>query len=151
MTCKEFFERTKIDLDDLKGAVVLTVKPLMGKNDVIGSKMLKCLEFIAKRLKEEGYKIDSYDWEWKGDAIFWYYIKNKNLSEKYKHFGPPVKEIEHLKKFRERYKGKRLKKQGSRVYIELKRKSPYVMDFMKTLLKNSYIREKIRSIRLLKE
>jgi tRNA nucleotidyltransferase (CCA-adding enzyme) len=147
----EFFERKKISLDDLKGAVVLKAKGMSGKDDVVGSKLLKAFEFIARRLKDEGYKIESYDWEWNKEAIFWYYIKNKRLPKKYKHFGPPIKEEDHLEKFRRKYKNKELQKQGSRVYVELERENSYVMDHMKTLLKHSYLKDKVKSVKLLKE
>ncbi|MBU2639381.1 MAG: CCA tRNA nucleotidyltransferase [Nanoarchaeota archaeon] len=148
---REFFIRKKVSLDDLKGAVILKAIPLKGKNDVVGSKLLKSFEFIAKRLKEEGYKIDDYNWEWNKHALFWYFVKNKTLPKKYKHFGPPVKEEEHLKKFKEKYKNKELKKQGNRVYIELKRENPYVLDFLKKLLKHLYLRDKVKDIGVLKE
>ncbi len=146
-----FFERKKISLDDLKGMIVLKAIPKNGKEDVIGSKLLKAFEFIARRLKEEGYKISKRDWEWDKNALFWYYVKEKTLPSKYKHFGPPVKEVEHLKKFKEKYKGKKLKTEGNRIYVELTRQKPYIMDFLKELLKHEYLKDKIKDIGILKE
>lgn len=146
-----FFERKKISLDELKGMIVLKAIPKSGKEDVIGSKLLKAFEFIAKRLKEEGYKISRRDWEWDKNALFWYYVKEKMLPSKYKHFGPPVKEVEHLKKFKEKYKGKKLKTKGNRVYIELTRQKPYIMDFLKELLRHEYLKDKVKDIGILKE
>tara|TARA_Y100000034_G_scaffold135055_1_gene205497 strand:- start:820 stop:2031 length:1212 start_codon:yes stop_codon:yes gene_type:complete len=146
-----FFERKKLDLEDLKGAVVLAVAPLSGKEDVVGSKLLKAFEFIGKRLKEEGFKIGDYDWEWNKTAIFWYFVKNKKLSINYKHFGPPIKEDDHLEKFRKKYSKNPLKKQGSRVYVELTRDKPYVMDYLKVLIKHSYLKGKVKGIKILKD
>ena len=146
-----FFKREKLDMEKLKDAVVVKVKALQGKDDVVGGKLLKAFEFIGKRLREEGYKFSDYDWEWDDYAIFWYHVKNKELSKKYKHFGPPVKEDDHLEKFKKKYKGKRLQRQGSRVYVELTRDKPYVVDFMKKLLNHSYLKDKVKDMRLLRE
>jgi len=148
---KCFFERKKIELEDLKDAIVLTVVPLKGKEDIVGSKLIKALEFIEKRLDEEGFEVESSDWDWNGKALFWFYVKNKKLPKKYKHYGPPIKEEAHLNIFREKYKNKKLKREGARVYVDLDRKCTDVHDFMKELIKHPYIKEKVKEIKILKK
>ncbi len=143
-----FFEMKNIDEEKLKGALVLEAKSLKGKRDVVGSKLLKALDFIANRLKDEGYEVEDYDWEWNDKIKFWYFIKEDKLSEKYKHFGPPIKEEGHLKIFKRKYKKYKLLKDDGRVYVELERKYKDVFSFVKNLLRHKYLKGKVREIKI---
>ena len=62
-----------------------------------------------------------------------------------------VKREGHLEKFKEKYKGHKLKRDGSRVYVELEREHVSVMDFMKRLLRHSYLKDKANGLKLLGE
>ncbi len=146
---EKFFVLNKINDEDLRGALILEAKALKGKKDIIGSKLLKALDFIAKRLKEEGYEIEDYDWEWSEKIKFWYFVKENELSEKYRHYGPPIKEEKHLEEFRRKYKKYKLLRDDGRVYIELKRKHKDVFSFVKSLLKDEYLKDKVREIKLI--
>ena len=146
---ESFFEMKSIDDEKLKGALVLGVKILKGKKDIIGSKLLKALDFIADRLKDEGYEVENYDWEWDKNIKFWYFIKENELNEKYKHFGPPIKEEGHLKVFKRKYKNYKLLRDDGRVYVELKRKYKDVFSFVRDLLKHKYLKDKVKEIKLL--
>jgi len=146
---ESFFEMKSIDEEKLKGALVLEVKSLKGKKDIIGSKLLKTLDFIADRLKDEGYEVENYDWEWDKNIKFWYFIKEDELSERYKHFGPPIKEEGHLKVFKRKYKNYKLLRDDGRVYVELKRKYKDVFSFVRDLLKHKYLKDKVKEIKLL--
>ncbi|MAF50553.1 MAG: CCA tRNA nucleotidyltransferase [Nanoarchaeota archaeon] len=145
----EFFKRENVSLESLKGAVIVKAKALKGKEDIVGNKLLKAFEFIGKRLKEEGYEITKYDWEWDKEALFWYRVKVKTLPKSYMHFGPPVKEEKHVEKFREKYKGKKLQKKDGKIYVNLERENPNVVDYLRELLKNNYIKEKVKEINVL--
>jgi len=146
----EYFIKEKFDLDKIKSAAILRVLPLEGKEDIIGAKLIKCMEYIRKKLREEEYEVQSHDWHWDNEAYFWYFVKNKNLPDIKKHYGPPLKEKKHLQAFKKRYSNYPLKEDGTRVYVELKRKHTNVNQFLSELIKkDSYIKEKIRKIKIL--
>ena len=146
-----FFEKKSINQEQLKGALLLKAKPLSGKNDIVGAKLLKCFEYIARELEQEGYEITEHDWDWDNTALFWYFLKNKTLPEIKEHFGPPVKEREHVKKFRQKHKKLKLKTKNLKIYVELPRKHPNVNDFVKNLIKkDSYVLEKVKEINVIR-
>ena len=146
----EFFKQTEFDLERIKSAAILRIIPLKGKEDVVGAKLIKCMEYIHKKLKEEGYEIVEHDWHWDNEVYFWYFVKNKGLSLEKKHYGPPIKEQKHLEEFKKKYLHYKIKDDGFRVYVELKRKHTNVNLFLKELVeKDSYITEKVKKIDLL--
>ncbi|MBW2977415.1 nucleotidyltransferase domain-containing protein, partial [Candidatus Woesearchaeota archaeon] len=67
---KEFFKRKEVSVDDLKKRagkdklVLLEIVALAGKEDVVGSKLLKVLEFIETKLKQNEFKIYEKGWKW---------------------------------------------------------------------------------------
>ncbi|MEK6856404.1 MAG: nucleotidyltransferase domain-containing protein, partial [Nanoarchaeota archaeon] len=72
-----FFEYTKFDLERIKSASILRIIPLSGKEDIVGAKLIKCMEYIHRKLKEEGYEVTEHDWNWDNkEAYFWYFVKN---------------------------------------------------------------------------
>lgn len=147
----EFFKQTKFDLEKIKSASILRVIPLKGKEDLVGAKLIKCMEYIHKKLKEEGYEVTEHDWHWDDkEAYFWYFVKNKTLPSEKKHYGPPVKEKKHLDVFMKKYSHYPIKDDGARVYVELKRKHTNINNFLKGFVeKDSYIREKVKDIKVL--
>ncbi|MBI2507479.1 CCA tRNA nucleotidyltransferase [Candidatus Woesearchaeota archaeon] len=147
----EFFKQKKFDLERIKSASILRIIPLKGKEDIVGAKLIKCMEYIHRKLKEEGYEVIEHDWHWDDkEAYFWYFVKNKNLPQEKKHYGPPVKENKHLEEFRKKYSHYKIKNDGFRVYVELKRMHTNVNHFLKELVeKDMYIREKVREIKIL--
>lgn len=146
---KKFFEKKLFNPEKLHGAVIIKAIPLKGKEDIIGSKLVKTLEYIAKKLNEEGFTVEKYDWDWDSEAIFWYFVKKQNLPLIKKHFGPPLKETTHVDIFKKKYKKLEIKKQGSKIYVELKREFTNVNGFIKNLiLTDLYIKEKVQKISL---
>ena len=109
------------------------------------------MEYINKKLKEEGYEVTEHDWYWDDkEAYFWYFVKEKNLPLEKKHYGPPVKEKKHLDEFMKIYSHYPIKKDGLRVYVELKRRHTNINHFLEDLIeKEGYIREKVRNIDVL--
>ncbi len=147
----DFFEYTKFDLEKIKSASILRINPLDGKEDVVGAKLIKCMEYVNKKLKEEGYEVTEHDWNWDSkEAYFWYFVKNKSLSLEKKHYGPPIKEKKHSEEFMKKYSHYHIKDDGARIYVELKRKHTNINEFLKNLVeKDSYIREKVKEIKVL--
>lgn len=147
----DFFRKTKFDLEKIKSASILRVIPKQGKEDVVGAKLIKCLEYINKKLKQECYEVTEYDWHWEDkEAYFWYFVKEKTLPKEKRHYGPPAKEKKHLQEFKKKYSRHIIKKQGSRTFVELKRKHTNINQFLKELIKkDQYIIEKVKEIKVL--
>jgi len=147
----DFFKQIKFDVERIKSASILRIIPSDGKEDIVGAKLIKCMEYIHKKLKEEGYEVTENDWHWDDkEAYFWYFVKDKNLSHEKKHYGPPAKEGKHLDEFMKKYSGYSIKEEGFRVYVELKRKHTNINNFLKELIeKDDYIKEKVREVKVL--
>ncbi|MAG45745.1 MAG: CCA tRNA nucleotidyltransferase [Nanoarchaeota archaeon] len=147
----DYFKKKEFDLEKIKSASILRIVPLKGKEDVVGSKLIKCSEYIHQKLKKEGYLVKSHDWNWDNKEVyFWYFVKTKDLPKEKKHFGPPTKEKAHLREFKKKYSRYPLKKQGSRTYVILKRKHTNVNHFLKHLIESDmYIKEKVKEIKIL--
>lgn len=138
---KRFFEKEEFNLEELRKKArggklfVISVEPLKGKRDVVGSKLLKCLHYLNNKLELENFKVIKCSWYWDRDAIFWFILKKEILPEHKKHYGPPIKNKEGFKSFKEKWKSYRIYKEGNLAYIKLKRKYRKAEDFIEDLLK----------------
>jgi tRNA nucleotidyltransferase (CCA-adding enzyme) len=138
-----FFIETKFDLGKLrkKGAVIVEAAVLHGKEDVVGSKLLKVFEFVQKELCEFGVK--KAGWEWTDGKAFMYFIlKNKTLPAVEIRRGPEAKQKDFVKGFKKKHKRTFVKK--GRVYTREKRKFRKAEDFIKNLLKDRYVKERVK-------
>ena len=150
---KKFFEVKEVTIEELKKRakkdklILLNVKSLKGKEDVVGSKLLKAVEFIDKQLKENDFKVYEYGWKWdKGaDALFWFVVDKKSLSSHVVRQGPPVKIENHASRFKKQYKGK-VKIVRGKLVAKVKRDFREISEFVKKLIKDKYIKEKVKRI-----
>ncbi|MBS3163629.1 nucleotidyltransferase domain-containing protein [Candidatus Woesearchaeota archaeon] len=142
----KFFSRTFVVPED---ATVLKVKPLVGRTDVIGAKLLKAYEYIRDKLDEE-FGISDSSWNWDGKAVFWYTTKTKELAEYTKHYGPPVEDETNLEKFKEKWEGYKLFMENDKVYINIKRKHTKLKPYLNYLVKNDDLKDKIKSIKIVR-
>lgn len=151
---EDFFKPKTFDLEELKfkadtnRLVLLEAKPLDRKKDIAGSKMIKALNYISEKLENEGFQVADYDWSWNGKAYFWYFVKDEELSEIRRHYGPPLKEEQHVREFAKKWKGHALKHDGNKIYIDLKRKYTSLKDCIKEILKDEYLKENAKKIKL---
>jgi len=153
---KRFFisEKTKVEhlqkkAKSKKGKLILIdAVPLIGKEDVVGAKLLKIEEYIVKQLKLNDFVVIDHGWDWdKGNkALFWIIITRADLPRKSVREGPPVKSKGHYERFKRAHKNTFEKK--GRIYAEVERKYVNAERFIKNMLKDSYIKEKVRNIRL---
>ena len=143
---KKFFYEKEIDLTDLKGSVVLEIEPLKGKEDVIGAKIVKVMNFINQKLKQNDFVLIDKDWQWNKKILMWFRVKGK-LGKFKDVSGPPVKLKNHVKVFKKKYKKTFTK--GNRVYARIERKYKDANDLLKDLLKDKYVKERVKKIKLL--
>ena len=150
---EHFFAVKKLSAKELKAKagknrlVLLKAKPLKGKDDVIGAKVMKCYEYMHKQLKKHDFKVAESGWEFDHKAsLIYYIIKNEKLSDQISLRGPPVKQKLDAKKFRSKHKkvfekNKRLFAHEKRIYI-----TPYQM--VKELIHEEYVRQRVAKILL---
>lgn len=126
---------------------LLIVKPKKGRDDVVGTKLLKAFEFLKSNLNEFELKEAGWDWNKKENkAYFWFSPKKGNISEYEKHFGPPITEKEHIEKFKEKWSANELFTENKKVYVKLKRKHTEFQDYLNALLKSPSLKDKARKI-----
>lgn len=149
---KEFFVKKEITIAELKKKaknnklVLLDVESLKGKEDIIGGKLLKAFTFIKNQLKFHDFRLIEAGWEWdkEKNALFWFITDKKDLSEYKEHIGPPLKAKEFAEEFRKKHKDVFIK--NKRLYAKVKRDFTKAEDFVKYLIKEKYIREKVKNI-----
>jgi len=152
---KDFFVEKRITIDELKKKfkknklVVLEVKTKKGKIDIVGAKVRKIFEFIKRNISLNDFEIIDcgfyYDKEEK--ALIWFTIKKEKLSQFKDWKGPPLKEKSNVLSFKNKYKNTFIK--GDRIYAKVKRKYVLVDDLVRDIIKNKYVLEKAREIKIL--
>ncbi|MBW2966166.1 CCA tRNA nucleotidyltransferase [Candidatus Woesearchaeota archaeon] len=153
---EEFFEIKEVSVDELKQRagkdklILLDVAALSGKEDVVGSKLLKAVEFIEKELIKKEFKVYEKGWKWDKNkkALFWSIVDKKLLSEYVEKQGPPVRLKEYVENFKKQYKGKTFVKKG-KIFAKVKREFRDSSELVKELIKDKYVKEKVKSISLL--
>ena len=141
---EKFFEKkNKVP----KGSFAIIITALGGKNDVVGSKIVKVMKYIKNNLNKEGFVVKSSGWFWEKEVVFWFKVKNKSLPKNVMRKGPPVNLEEHAENFRKKYKNNFVK--NNFVYARVKRKETNFKKFTNILLKEKYIIERVKNIKLL--
>ncbi len=144
---KKYFVKEKFSILKInrKNDVVLSVSALEGKQDVVGAKLLKVFESIGKKLKE--FEVVDSGWHWDKDKMcyMWYKLSSKEIGKEYEHMGPPKKARKNFNEFVKKHKNYYLK--GDRAYVMIKRKHTAIKPFVKDLLKDNYIKERVVSIK----
>lgn len=147
----DFFEKKKITLDDLQDKdLVIKVTPLKGKKDVVGTKILKCLEYITKELILEGYAVLESDWYWNEDALLWFKVKSIELPKFKRHYGPPTNKLDNIKQFKNKWSQEKIYIEGNRLYVNILRKNIFLKDFASNLIKSDEIKNYVESVKILK-
>ncbi len=151
-----FFEKKKIDFASLqkeaqqkkKNLVFLEITPLSGKEDVVGTKLLKVFHHVEKRLKP--FSIVRSGWEWtKGkNASFYFLLAKKELLHTEIRAGPPVELKEHVARFRKEHKDTFVKE--GKIYANVKVEFPRLEDLVKAVLKEKYVGERVKKVKEIK-
>jgi tRNA nucleotidyltransferase (CCA-adding enzyme) len=144
----EFFVRKEKSLKDIrfsakgKDLILLDIEPKKGKKDVVGAKLLKCCEMILKQIGLSGFTVIESGWNWKR---FYFIVKKELLSEFFEREGPPLTAKKNVKMFKS--KNSRTFVKGKRVCATIKRKHCEIHSLVKDLIKEKYVREKVKKIK----
>lgn len=147
---REFFRVKNIDKAELKkksgknDLTFIEAEALKGKKDVVGAKLMKVYEYLHTSITRNDFRILDADWEFDKKGFFYFIIKKETLSEKVILKGPPMSKKEGVKRFRSAHKKTFEKKK--RLYAEEKRKHRTIIPLVKELLKEKYIKERVKKI-----
>ena len=153
---KKFFEEKNIfsemkNNQDKNSLFVVQLKPLDGKIDVVGSKLLKIYETLIEEIKKNDFKLVKSDWEWnKGGGAYFYFLFDKSKISKFKMIrGPPLALKEHVARFKQIHK-KTFTKSGH-VFSKDKRKYYSPKDLFEKSVKSEFVTERCGSIKFREE
>ena len=126
----------------------ITVVPLLGKEDVIGGKLMKVFQFIHQQLIP--YSPSSVHWDWPSpqEARFYFFLQKKELPPTEVHQGPPLKMDSFVKEFKKKYKETFVEK--DHIMAKIKTVYPLLKERLPLLLKEKYITERIKKVKEVK-
>ena len=145
-----FFIKKEFTIDEIKRKyknykiIFLELILKEEKTDVSGAKLLKAFEHIKKHIKINDFNLVHSDWKWDKEAIFYFVLKKEVLPMYVERVGPPLHEKEYVKNFKKKHKKTFIRK--DRVYAKVKRRYRKVEELIKDLIKDGYIKEKVRKI-----
>lgn len=145
-TARDMVERIR---SSHKGSriVVLDVKTLDGSKDVVGTKVLKVYEDIARQLSLKGFTIISSSWIFdfeRRSATIIYAFDDVDLSDSVEREGPPLSSKDDVENFKKKHKQTRIK--GNRIYATVARKHVTAQSLIRELSGMDYISSRIKSI-----
>ncbi|MFT4343609.1 MAG: nucleotidyltransferase domain-containing protein [Candidatus Woesearchaeota archaeon] len=150
---KNFFEKPAITpeyIESLKKSYtcVLKVTVQKGKSDIIGARLLKAYEHIAKKLALWNVTEKTWRWDKEKEAYFAYSVKRTTIPKIYEQIGPTDEFKEHVVKFKKKYK--KVTKKGKNYVAEVERKHTTVKEVLDEIKKDEYIKQKVKKISIIK-
>ncbi len=145
----KIFEEEDLNIDKLKkDFIIIEFGSLKGKEDVVGAKILKAFNHIKTRLAKEGFEIKKQGWIWDKDQKGYMYLNIPKDVDKIKILRGPSSSIkEHAEHFKKKHKTTFIKK--GTLYAKDKRKITKSRDYIKLIIKDEYVKERLKSIKLL--
>ncbi|MEA3430756.1 MAG: CCA tRNA nucleotidyltransferase [Nanoarchaeota archaeon] len=150
-----FFDKSIFSITSLKeksksydvDLILVKINPLNGKEDVVGSKILKVYNYFKKQFILSEFSIMDSGWNWNDKVHLWFLTYPKLLPKYKKHSGPLVYSSDfHVKKFLSKHK--RTIVGESRIFAITKRIFRKPKDLAKNLIKEAYVKEKVKTIKL---
>jgi len=146
---KKFFEEKKTDYEALakKGNLIkIAVDAKSGKEDVVGTKLLKAYEYFRSKFRDFELVNSGWDWNRKNKAVFWFVIKTTQLTPTEARLGPPKDIKIGVKEFKKKHKKTYTSK--GRIMAKVKRKYTTPKDLVKVMSKQDHIKSRVKSCKL---
>lgn len=126
----------------------LEATSLPGKEDVEGAKLLKVFEYIRNQLVLHGFFITTANWKWdkKKNAAFWFFVNVKELEKTFAWEGPKVSDEQNVLLFKQKHT--HTFEKDERIYATVERAFTKPREFIKHLIKQPYVIEKVKKITL---
>ena len=144
---EDFFIKKKVDVNDLrtKGSVVMvTYKPLKGKEDVVGAKALKAFEYIRRKICDGDFLLKDSHFEFGTENRFNLVVDRKPLSDYVEVVGPPVKMKEHAEEVMKKHPNSEIDE--GRLVAHEKRTYREVKELMYDLVNDSEVKTRVKSL-----
>ena len=109
--------------------------------------LMKAFEYITKQLQMNDFELLTSGWHLDSKATMWFDIKG-DLSKTRIQTGPPKRSRIHAANFRKKHK--KVHEKSGILYAEIKRKHTAAETFIKELLRDKYLKDKVSSIRIIK-
>lgn len=140
-------KKTDLKISDDEELFFIEAKPLQGKKDVVGSKIMKAYEHLKRQIKRNQFEIMNTDWEFKKVGQLYFVLKKETLSEIQIIRGPPINTKEGCTNFKKKHKQTYV--EDGRLFAKEKRKYRHAKDLVKEILKDKYVIERVNSIKLI--
>lgn len=153
----EMFEKKEITLEELKKKAtgkklfLIEVKPLRGKEDVVGAKLVKALEYLKKQLTLEDFKVYDCSWKWNKQALFWLILDKEDLPEFKEHKGPKLEQKKHVENFRQKNKDYEIYEKNGRIYSKIPRVYMKPEQLIKKLVNDENFKSRVSGVKVLAE
>ncbi len=162
---EDFFKVKDFSIEDLEdqagenGLVVVKLWPYKDKEDVMGSKLRQCYEYMFRKLEEREWPIIESDWEFReGEDTgkdsrklenqpkgFFYFIVDEDAPEFIERKGPPVTKKKDLKKFTDKHSNTYV--EGGRVFARIDRKYDSPRDQLEDVVEHKYIERRVKKVK----
>lgn len=148
---EDFFVIPDFDLDKIKDQktssqdlFVVEIIPLLGKKDVVATKVLKVFEFLNRHLGLHDFTIDSFSWHYDSERChLYYFVKKETLSETMLHQGPPLNNLVGVKKFNEAHDN--VFEKDNRLFATISRQFTTSRLCLKYLLEQEFVTQRVSS------
>ncbi|MBN1385508.1 nucleotidyltransferase domain-containing protein [Candidatus Woesearchaeota archaeon] len=148
---QDFFQKKVLNHADFvrkhKGRKIIELRiwPLDGKDDVVGSKMLKSLDFLKTVLKLNDFRLLDFSWQWKDDPAVAFFVFDRDpLARKKTWLGPPLNAEKNADLFMKKHKETFVDK--GRVCALVEREFITPGSLIRNTIKNSYVTERTKRI-----
>jgi len=155
----DFFIERRFELDKLRTLanrrklylLVAKAVPLEGKEDVVGSKLLKAFEYLSAKFVDRGFKLKEKGWWWDKakEAYFWFMFSEIPLSAEEELVGPPIGMKLRVEEFKKAHKGAKFFIRNGRIYAVVKRRYVKPEQLLVKLSTEDWIKKKVRDIIIL--
>lgn len=156
---EDFFNRKNITINKLQQKLkaqfpkeqifIIEITPLTGKEDIVLTKALKAFEHIKKEAKQHDFTIidQNINFSNKQQPIAYFIVPKKALDKQKLIKGPPIKYEQGWKEFKQKHKGAFEK--NKQLFAYEQRVFPLFKDFLENILKDEYITERIKKIKII--
>jgi len=150
---KDFFKIKQITKKEIeqknKGFIVeLKITPLKTKKDIAGAKIRRALDIISRRIKEEGFNLISYEWEFdECETKAYLILKERNIPQSFTKSGPSIELRDATQKFIEKHPNAKIK--NEKYCVEMKREFSDVISALNSIIKEQSVLEKVIEIKII--
>lgn len=149
---KTFFELDIITKDKLQikfpkqNVFQINITTVTGKTDLIGAKLVKGLDYMKRRLTEEGFVLTNTEWEWdkETDAKYFLITNDSEIKKEYLRKGPKLSMDKAIQAFKEKNNTSEFIEQDDQLYVKLERKFTRITEAIKTISKEKFLLEKVQ-------